>query len=322
MKIKFYFVIAGILLFFTSGINSSFGQQCGPGAHWIDNCAGGSDIMESGALVGVNFNLANCNLPPEVNITLSGPVTVQRQAAQDIMVTDGICPATVDGHTDVIPTEIISMNLTGSGYTLIVGPSGAPELQHTFGYVVEKPADTTLGCSFFDVWFKIITPSGPLYNQTPLRLEATIDRVPPSVTYYSPVGICLGLYTSPVPGEGMLVANLVQAQHEVIFIIPTLSQWGLIILALLLLSLGMVFVPRSHTALLFVVVLNTDVKLSLFNRSLYFKALGIVLLFAVTGLVVVYWNFGTLSKADLFGTLVSAGIVAYMVQMWMIMRRK
>ena len=137
MKTKFSLIIASIFLFFSLGINASFGQGCGPGPHWIDGCTGGFDIMESGALVGVNFNIANCGLPPEMNLVLTGPVTVQRQTSHDIAVFDGICPATVDGHLDVIPTEIISMNLTGSGFTLIVGPSGAPELQHTFGYVVE-----------------------------------------------------------------------------------------------------------------------------------------------------------------------------------------
>jgi hypothetical protein len=211
--------------------------------------AEGDDIMESGALVGVNFTLSNCNLPPELGIGLTGPVTVHRMGAHDIAVADGTCPALVDGHFDVIPTEIISMNLTSTdGFTLIVGPSGAPELQYSFGYVVEKPSDNTLGCSFFDVWFKIITPEGmSLYNQTPLRLEATIDRVPPSATFHNAMGLCLGLYTSPMPGEGVLVANLVQAEHTVNPAdIPTLSQWGLIIFIILLITFGIVFIYRRH----------------------------------------------------------------------------
>jgi hypothetical protein len=247
MKTKLSFIIASILLFFSTGMNSTYSQSCGPGPHWIDECSsGGPDIMESGALVGVNFTLTNCNLPAEQNITLSGPVTVQRLGSHDIAVLDGLCPATVDGHLDVIPTEIISMNLTGSGFTLIIGPSAAPELQHSFGYVVEDPADNTLGCSFFDVWFKIITPGGTLYNQTPLRLEATIDRVPPTTTYIPTEIICLALYTSPIYGEGVHMANLVQAQHNVYpYIIPTLSQWGLIILALVLLTIGAIYIFRK-----------------------------------------------------------------------------
>ena len=137
------------------------------------------------------------------------------------------------------------MNITGSGFTLIIGPSVAPELQHSLGYVVEKPDDNTLGCSFFDVFFKIVTPYGPLYNQVPLRLEATIDQVPPSVTFAPTGNICIGLFTSPMYGDGMLVANLVEAQHTVNPQgIPTLSQWGLIILSLVMLTMGVVYLKR------------------------------------------------------------------------------
>jgi hypothetical protein len=247
MKTRSSLIIVISLLSFSLGMTSSYGQSCGPGPHWIDSCAGiTDDVMESGALVGVNFVLTNCNLPAEQNITLSGPVTVQRLGSHDIEVADSYCPATVDGHLDVIPTEIVSMNLTGSGYTLIAGHQAAPELQQSIGYVVEKPDDNTLGCSFFDVFFKVITPGGTLYNQTPLRLQATIDKVPPTATYIPTEMICLALYTSPIYGQGTHMANLVQAQHNVyVSDIPTLTQWGLIILGLVLLSIGVIFIYRK-----------------------------------------------------------------------------
>jgi hypothetical protein len=47
-----------------------------------------------------------------------------------------------------------------------------------------------------------------------------------------------------------------------------------------------------------------------------------VLLLAVTGLALAYWYFGTLSKTDSFGTFASTGIVAYMVHLWLLMRKK
>ncbi len=106
--------------------------------------------------------------------------------------------------------------------------------------------------------------------------------------------------------------NSVTGPHQ----IPTLSQWGLIIFTLLMLSVTMVFVYRRQTVL--AVDGNVDVqqKQSLFDRSLYFKALGIVLLFAVAGMAVAKWYYGTISTADSLGTIGSAAIVAYMVHLW------
>ena len=61
---------------------------------------------------------------------------------------------------------------------------------------------------------------------------------------------------------------------------------------------------------------------SVFDRSLYFRALGVVLLIAVIGLAISYWYFGELTRTDRFGTLASAGIVAYMAQLWLLMKKK
>ena len=104
--------------------------------------------------------------------------------------------------------------------------------------------------------------------------------------------------------------------------VPTLTQWGLIIFALLLLAMGMVFVQRRQNVLVLVGAEYENIKPTLFEKSLYFKVLGIVLLLAVSGLAVAYWHFGTLSKTDSLGTLASAGIVAFMVQVWLLLRKK
>jgi hypothetical protein len=104
--------------------------------------------------------------------------------------------------------------------------------------------------------------------------------------------------------------------------IPTLSQWGIIIFALLLLTVGMVFVQRKQTAIALAGAENSSAKLSLVDKSLYFKIFGIVMLLAAIAMVVSYWLSGALSKTDLFGTLASACIVAYMLQVWMLKHRK
>jgi len=104
---------------------------------------------------------------------------------------------------------------------------------------------------------------------------------------------------------------------------PTLSEWGLITFTLLLLSFGMVFVYRRQNSLAIAgTAVSEDAKPSTFDRSLYFKALGGTLVLAIAGLVTAYRYFGTLTITDTIGTLVSACIVAYMVQLSMMMKKK
>jgi len=103
---------------------------------------------------------------------------------------------------------------------------------------------------------------------------------------------------------------------------PTLSEWGLITFTLLLLSFGMVFVYRRQNSLAIAGAMSEDIKPSTFDRSLYFKALGGVLVVAIAGLATAYRVFGTLTLTDTLGTLASACIVAYMVQLSMLMKKK
>ena len=145
----------------------------------------------------------------------------------------------------------------------------------------------------------------------------------PSDYYIDPI-----LLTDPEINPEYYGLQIFVENHIIISdIIPTLSQWGIIIFTLLLLAVGMVFVQRRQFAVA-VVPTGRDICYAptgdgkLFERSLYIKVLGVVLLFAVTGLALAYWYFGTLSKTDSFGTLASSGIVAYMVHLWLLMRKK
>jgi len=102
---------------------------------------------------------------------------------------------------------------------------------------------------------------------------------------------------------------------------PTLSEWGLILFSLLLLSFGMVFVYRRQSAMVLAGAMAEE-KPATFDRSLYFKALGGVMLVAIAGMFAAYRYFGTLSITDTLGTLASACVVAYMVQLSLLMRKK
>ncbi len=187
---------------------------CGPGPHWIHNppCPAGEDAMPSGAVVGIDTNL---DCVRDVNLVMFGPAQVRRTGPLD---DSGNFPGTrpVDGHLDVIDTEMVSLTLTGSGATLIAGAGrGAIPLTASLGNVAETPSNPLVADSFFDVFFEITTPSGAhLYNQVPLRPTARITCLPPDANYQHPTGICIPLYTSPVPGQGVHVANLVSANHQ------------------------------------------------------------------------------------------------------------
>jgi hypothetical protein len=120
----------------------------------------------------------------------------------------------IDGHRDVIDTEIVGMTLTGGGMTLIAGAGrGAQPLSASLGNMAEQPANPSLADSFFDVFFEIDIGGGNrLYNQAPLRVTAVIDCIPPKAIYVHP-NQCVPLYTSPTPGQGVHVANLTNANH-------------------------------------------------------------------------------------------------------------
>jgi hypothetical protein len=101
-------------------------------------------------------------------------------------------------------------------------------------------------------------------------------------------------------------------------IIPTLSEWGVIILLLLVLAVGMAFLYKRKNSLALAGTGEAEVsnvRSSLFNLKLFFKAFGIVLLIGVIGLAASFWYFGQINIADPFGVFVSAAVVAYMVQL-------
>ena len=188
-------------------------DECGPGDHWIDDgpCEAGTDTLPSGAVVGIDVNL-DCE--PDINMRLHGPTVVVRSGPRDDSVNyPGTRP--MDGHMDVIDTEIVSMVLTSSaGMTMTAGSGlGALPLNPTYGAIAEQPSTPAMADSFFEVFFEVDDGSGMrLYNQIPLRVEAKIDCLPPDTDYIHPMG-CIPLFTSPYPGKGVHVANLVTADH-------------------------------------------------------------------------------------------------------------
>lgn len=104
-------------------------------------------------------------------------------------------------------------------------------------------------------------------------------------------------------------------------VIPTLSEWGVIILILLTLAMGMVFLYRRETSLALAGNIQAGTPISnpkLFNKHLYAKVFGVVLLIGFALLGLSYGYFGEITSADPFGIFISSAIVAYMVHFWML----
>ncbi|MCX6030340.1 MAG: DUF6073 family protein [Chloroflexi bacterium] len=133
---------------------------------------GGEDTFPSGANLTIDLGGLG-----SANVTLNGPTTVRRSDPTD---SDG------DGRLE-IETEILAMNLTG------IGPSGplnvreSPSLPSR-GRIVQQaqgadfPAD-----SFFDVFVEMDIPGvGTLHNAEPVRMQAVINAIPPTLAYYRP----------------------------------------------------------------------------------------------------------------------------------------
>lgn len=234
-------------------------SQCGPGGHWVDNCSAGQDeIVNQGAVVGIDTDL-DC----EVDVSLilhscAAPdnlLIISRSNPRDV--SQNFPPLRpLDGHNDVIDTEIILMCLTGNGVTMKAGLGQGNIISPSPGAIAEKSGDATLAESFFDVYFEVDLGGGMLvYNQTPLRMAVGPEGItcapPDKSTYAHPTG-CLALFTDPRPGEGMHVANLVSAQHFVNTAklgSPLFTQWGLIGVIFVILALAAWVIFRRKKAI-------------------------------------------------------------------------
>ena len=76
---------------------------------------------------------------------------------------------TIDGHNDVIKTELVSLKLTGSGFVVKAGdgvgdllPTPPDNSLYSPGYIQEDPSDPSLADSIFHIFFEISGPLGIL----------------------------------------------------------------------------------------------------------------------------------------------------------------
>ena len=122
-------------------------------------------------------------------------------------------------------------------------------------------------------------------------------------------------FTAPDPGmEFMALDNI--AFEPAPPCIPTLSEWGLIILALLMVAAGMVYIRKRQYS--FAMAGSADVsegRKNLFNRRSYFIILAGLLGIAMVVFAVEIIFSIAVPVRDIAGALVSSVILAYILQL-------
>lgn len=157
-------------------------EICPPGPHFVAACPMGGDTFDSVALVELDIDLDN---QADEMVLLTGQTTILRGDAVDAILDDPLLGdvGELDGAFDVLPTELVSLALTGDGIILTAG-DGVADLAndndlHSPGAIAELPNDPALASSRFEVFFEIETSAGTLHNSDPLPLTTIIDRIYP-----------------------------------------------------------------------------------------------------------------------------------------------
>jgi len=183
--------------------------QCPPGPHWIDGCVEGQDRLKSGAHVGIDLTL-DCVV--DTTLTLDGPAFISKIGPlDDSQRYPGTRP--VDGHLDVMDTEMVLMRLTGAGGVVLT--AGVKHgLDPSYGVIAENPANSLVGQTFFDVFFRADLGGGLVaYNHKAHRVTSDIFCVPPNEPYQN-APVCLPLYDRPRGDPSAVhIANLVTTIH-------------------------------------------------------------------------------------------------------------
>jgi len=96
--------------------------------------------------------------------------------------------------------------------------------------------------------------------------------------------------------------------------VPTMSEWGLIILSLLLLTLGSVSIIRQRqTALLTANGTNLKLEMPLFNERIFRKIAMKSIPFTVVAIAIISMIEGGIFTRNLVGTIISGLIISYLI---------
>lgn len=104
--------------------------------------------------------------------------------------------------------------------------------------------------------------------------------------------------------------------------VPTMSEWGLIMVCLVSLSFGMILLYRKEHALAgnnnrASIIANTN---SFFSKTLFLQVFAFVAGLTTILLIASYFYFGSITALDTLGTIISAMIVSFMIQLYLLQR--
>lgn len=189
---------------------------CGPGSHWIDGCNASVDVINTQWTVDVDLDLdGNLDCQTDATVVVTGSMRVNRSdALDDSAAFPGT--STVDGHLDVIDTEIVSLSLSDGALATVVAGEGYGvhgALGASKGAIVEQAADSSLGDAFFNLFVEATYQGTTIYNHDPIPLVAVEDGVPSDASYAAPGSICIGGYTNP--SGGTQLGNIVGVSYVV-----------------------------------------------------------------------------------------------------------
>jgi hypothetical protein len=151
------------------------------------------------------------------------------------------------GHAgpDIIDTEIVAMSLSGGGAVLRAGTITTQPVTRSFGAIAEASGDNKLADSFFDVFFELDLGGGQFgYNQTALHVEDPhISCAPPAALFAGPSELSMSIFSQP--SGGVEIARITLVNHSLF--IPTISEWGVAVMTLLILSAATVVLIRRRS---------------------------------------------------------------------------
>lgn len=102
--------------------------------------------------------------------------------------------------------------------------------------------------------------------------------------------------------------------------IPTLSQWGLIVFGLLLISTGILFIRKRQLRMATCNVSVETNKQALYNRKIFIKTLAYILPAAIAFMIILNFFTGDLTRVDIAGTLLCSVIAAFILHSMFLMK--